>query len=327
MTEAAIECCRPTEIVPPAEPITADTPPISEPIKRLESKATGKSPFSRLAATPSAVNAFILHLHRCTRTRGGTDTVLLFTTYSARLIGAILNVLGRTSLRHSAREMMEQAFHLLPSTTVVVSAASAPPLAAFALSIAKRIRACTDMLGEWRLMNRLWGIISTYVAARDFVLRLRCQKQDKNREKVPFPDRFNTLVETLQFLLLFGYHISEASYWFSTKCIITLSPETTSKVSLYGARLWSTWVFLELGRLLVERSRRTPTGDVAAEEEWSANWMNSFIGILPWAPLSVHWGTQGGLLPEITIAALATWPASNKMRNLWRQTAESGIIC
>ncbi|EGU86093.1 hypothetical protein FOPG_18173 [Fusarium oxysporum f. sp. conglutinans race 2 54008] len=207
MTEAAVECCRPTEIVPSAEPITVDTLPVSEPIKGLESKATGISPLSRLAATPSAVNAFILHLHRCTRTRGGTDTVLLFTTYSARLISTILNVLGRTSLRHSAREMVEQAFRLPPSTTVVLSAASAPPLAALALNIAKRIRACTDMLGEWRLMNRLWGIISTYVAARDFVLRLRCQKQDKNREKAPLPDRFNTLVETLQFLLLFGYHI------------------------------------------------------------------------------------------------------------------------
>jgi hypothetical protein len=99
------------------------------------------------------------------------------------------------------------ATRLPPSTTVVLSAASAPPLAALALNIAKRIRACTDMLGEWRLMNRLWGIISTYVAARDFVLRLRCQKQDKNREKAPLPDGFNTLVETLQFLLLFGYHI------------------------------------------------------------------------------------------------------------------------
>ncbi|KAL5603973.1 hypothetical protein FOVSG1_006723 [Fusarium oxysporum f. sp. vasinfectum] len=326
MTEAAVEYCRPTEIVPSSEPITADTPPASEPIKRLEIKATGKSPLSRLAATPSAVNAFILHLHGCTRIRGGTDTVLLFTTYSARLIGAILNVLGRTSLRHSAREMVEQAFQLPPSTTVVLSAASAPPLAALALNIAKRIRACTDMLGEWRVMNRLWGIISTYVAARDFVLRLRCQKQNKNGEKV-LPDRFSTLVETLQFLLLFGYHISEASYWLSTKCIVILSSEKTSKVSLYGARLWSTWVFMELGRLLVERSRRTPTGDVAAEEEWSTNWMSSFIGILPWAPLSVHWGTQGGLLPEITIAALATWPASNKMKNLWRQTAESGIDC
>ncbi|KAK2926563.1 hypothetical protein FoTM2_013431 [Fusarium oxysporum f. sp. vasinfectum] len=44
MTEAAVECCRPTEIVPSAEPITVDTLPVSEPIKRLESKATGKSP-------------------------------------------------------------------------------------------------------------------------------------------------------------------------------------------------------------------------------------------------------------------------------------------
>ncbi|EWZ28517.1 hypothetical protein FOZG_17730 [Fusarium oxysporum Fo47] len=100
MTEAAVECCRPTRIVPSAEPITADTPPASEPIKRFESRVTGKPPLSSLAASPSVVNASILHLHRCTRTRGDTDTVLLFTTFSARLIGAILNhrrAIGRIS--------------------------------------------------------------------------------------------------------------------------------------------------------------------------------------------------------------------------------------
>ncbi|KAM5353822.1 hypothetical protein ACJ41O_000472 [Fusarium nematophilum] len=328
MTETATElassgdCCRPAETVPSAEPIIAETPPASEPVKKLENGAAkSPSPLARLAATPSAVDAFILHLHRCIRTRGGTDTVLLFTTYSARLVGAILNLLARTSLRHSARKLVELALQLPPSASVTLSTASAPPLASLALNVAKRIQALTDMLGEWRLMNRLWGIVGTYLAARDFVLRLRGQKRDENGEKVAPPDRFNTAVEAVQFALLFGYHIGEASYWLSTKCIFKMTPERTGKAAVYGARSWSAWVFLELARLLVERARRTPTGDVAAEEEWKGAWKASFLGTLPWAPLSAHWSTPGGLLPEIAIAALASWPASNMMKRLWLQTA------
>lgn len=327
MTETAVESPAAAEAiaVPLAEPVVADAPPAS-----VEKAANGKattpktatlSPLGRLAATPSALDDVVRHIHRCIRTRGGTDCVLLFTAYSARLVGALLDLLGRTTLRHSARQLVELAFKLPPSSTVVLSTATAPPLATLALTLSKHIQGFTNMLGEWRTMNRLWGIFATYLGLRDLVLRLRGKKLDENGEKVAPPSPFDTSIQLLQYALLIGYHFGEATWLLTAKGVTSLSKKTGGKLAIWGARSWSAWVFLELFRLLVERARRTPTGDVAAEEEWRTSWKAEFVGTLPWAPLSLHWGSEKGLLPELAIAALASWPATVNIKNLWRQTA------
>uniref|UniRef100_A0A0D2Y2K3 Uncharacterized protein n=1 Tax=Fusarium oxysporum (strain Fo5176) TaxID=660025 RepID=A0A0D2Y2K3_FUSOF len=175
MTEteiAVVESPAEAIVIPSAEPVVADAPP-AEPIeKSLNSNsnsninttsnnknknvAQNSSPLARLLKSPSAIDDFVEHLNRVIQTRRGTDTVLLFTTYAARLIGAILNILGRTTLRHSARKVVEMAFKLPPSTSVVLSTATAPPLATLALNLSKYIQGFTNMLGEWRTMNRIY---------------------------------------------------------------------------------------------------------------------------------------------------------------------------
>ncbi|KAJ4260664.1 hypothetical protein NW762_007408 [Fusarium torreyae] len=328
MTETAVESPAEAIVIPSAEPVVADTPPASEAIDKsrtnnatTKTNVAAKSPFAKLLKSPSALDDFILHLHRVIQTRRGTDTVLLFTTYVARLIGAILAILGRTTLRHSARKVVELAFKLPPSTSVVLATASPPPLAAIALTLSRHIQGFTDMMGEWRTMNRLWGAIGTYLEARDLVLRHRGQKQDEKGENVPAPDRVNTAFAIVQILCNTGYHFGEAACWLTCKGATNLSEKTSNKLGLWAARSWSAWVALELLRLLVERARRTPSGDFAAEEEWKTNWKADFLGTLPWMPLSAHWGAEDGLMPEIAVAAIATWPASNAMKSLWRQTA------
>jgi hypothetical protein len=338
MTETAVESPAEAIVIPSAEPVVADTPPAPETFEKSrninninninnntnsnKNNVTPKSsPLARLLKSPSAIDAFILHLDRVIKTRGGTDTVLLFTTYSARLIGAILDILGRTTLRHSARKVVEMAFKLPPSTSVILSTATAPPLATKALALSSYIQGFTTMMGEWRTMNRLWGIIGTYLEARDLVMRLRGQQLDENGQKVPPPDRVNTAFAVVQIFFNFTYAIGEGACWLTCKGATNLSQSVSNKLGLWAARSWAAWVALELVRLLVERVRRTSSGDIAVEEEWKTNWKAAFLGTLPWMPLSAHWGTETGFLPEIVVAAIATWPASNAMKSVWRQTA------
>ncbi|KLP11856.1 Uncharacterized protein Y057_4301 [Fusarium fujikuroi] len=263
--------------------------------------AQKSSPLARLLKSPSAVDDFVEHLNRVIQTRRGTDTVLLFTTYTARLIGAILNILGRTTLRHSARKVVEMAFKLPPSTSVVLSTATAPPLATLALNLSRYIQGFTNMLGEWRTMNRMWGIIGTYLEAKDLILRLRGQKLDANGAKVPAPNRVNTAFMTVQIICNLVYNVGEGACWLTCKGATNLSPKTSAKLGIMAARSWC--------------------ADVADEEEWKNNWKAEVLGTLPWMPLSAHWSTEEGLMPELMVAAIATWPATNMMKSVWRQTA------
>ncbi|RFN49565.1 peroxin 11c [Fusarium flagelliforme] len=326
-TVTAVESPAEAIVIPSAEPVVADSPPVADHKITKKDEVTEKnsakkiSPLARLLKSPSALDAFILHLHRVIRTRQGTDTVLLFTTYVARLIGAILDILGRTTLRHSARKIVEMAFKIPPSTSVVLSTATAPPLATLALSLSRNIQGFTNMMGEWRTMNRFWGIIGTYLEARDLVLRLRGEAVDEKGQKLPAPNKVNVAFMTVQILCNFVYNIGEGACWLTCKGATNLSEKTSAKLGLYAARSWSVWVALELVRLLVERARRTPSGDVTAEEEWKSDWKANFIATLPWMPLSAHWGTEQGLMPEIAVATIATLPATKMMKDLWRQTA------
>ncbi|CAF3580833.1 hypothetical protein SNK03_002922 [Fusarium graminearum] len=328
-TMTAVESPAEAIVIPSAEPVVADSPPASELEKSrtkedntsVKKSSPESSPLARLLKSPSALDGFILHLSRVIQTRQGTDTVLLFTTYAARLVGAILEILGRTTLRHSAQKVVEMAFKLPPSSSVVLSTVTAPPLATLALNLSKNIQGFTNMMGEWRTMNRFWGVIGTYFEARDLILRLRGEMVDEKGEKVPAPNRVNIAFMTVQILCNFIYNFGEGACWLTCKGATNLSEKTSAKLGLLAARSWSVWVALELVRLLIERARRTPSGDITTEEEWKMDWKANFLGTLPWMPLSAHWGTEQGLMPEIAVAAIATWPATVMMKNLWRKTA------
>ncbi|KAI5457819.1 hypothetical protein BGZ63DRAFT_68705 [Mariannaea sp. PMI_226] len=330
MSETAVEVEAPTLLVEAQLPLSEsiNTQSSSSPAKKPTKDTTGhkKLPFnlaSAIAATPSKLDGFIQHLHRCLHTRGGTDTVLLFLAYTARLTGASLDILGRTALRHSARKLVELFFQLPPSTTVVLGTAPAPRLATLAIALSKRLAAFVDMLSEWRTMNRLWGIMAMWLAAKDLLLRLRKpdSASEADDEKTPQAGKFNTTIEVLQVATLTAYHIGEAAAWFTSKGVLKWSPEACNRFSIVSVRSWGAYVFMELLRLLVDRKRRTPSEDPVAEKEYNDEWRTNFLHTLAWAPLTIHWGFGSGFLPEIAIAALATYPSVALMKNLWQKTA------
>ncbi|KAF7546093.1 hypothetical protein G7Z17_g8673 [Cylindrodendrum hubeiense] len=314
MTETAVEAPAFEAQVPLSEPVIADAPPTPKQNAPFQLTAA-------LAATPSSVDAFIHHLHRCLKTRGGTDTVLLFSAYAARLTGAILSIIGRTAVHQNARKLVELAFQLPPSASINLGSASAPPLATLAIALSKRLEAFVGMLGEWRTMNRLWGIMAMWLAAKDLLLRLRKPAASETDEKAPKSSKFNTTVEVLQVASLTAYHIGEATAWFSGKGVFKISAETRGRFSTVSVRAWGAYVFMELGRLLVERQRRTVSDDVKAEKEYKDTWFTNFTHTAAWAPLTIHWGYGDGFLPEIAVAMLATYPSAALMKDLWRSTA------
>ena len=319
MTETAVETAIETTTVdavsslPTADPVVHDVPTVNP--KKSQSPApigVGAS----LAAVPSNFDAFLSHLHRCMKTRGGTDVVLLFITYALRFTGAIIDDVTRASLRHSARKLIDLFYILPPSSTVVLSGAPAPPLAAFAIQLSARIKALVAMLGEWRTMNRMWGVMGMYFAAKELLKRFRAEKAEGKPT-----ERFNTAVEASQIALLTTYHICEATAWLSHKGVLGWSPQVQGRLSMWSVKAWATYVAFDITKMLVQRARRVDSADAQENKKWKTEWTKEFLRTSSWAPLTVHWSVPGGLLPEVLVAFFALYPSAGYMKDLWRDTA------
>lgn len=293
---------------------------------------------SALAATPPTADAFIQHLFRCVQTRAGADVVLLFLCYTARLTGSALESLSRTALRHSARKLVALAFQLPPSTTVVLSSTPAPPAATFALQLAARFKALTGLLSEWRMMNRLFGLLGLYFSAKKLIAQsLAKSKNDPEKKELSLPssksseERFDTILSYAQIIALISYQFTENVAYLSSKKVLGFSPATQAKLGRWSVRSWALYIGMELGRLLVERSRKTKAVDAtgkgvdpaskAAHGRWAQEWRTSFSRNVAWAPLTVHWSIDNGPLSDLAVGLLAFYPASGYMRDLWKSNA------
>ncbi|OTA81771.1 hypothetical protein M434DRAFT_401236 [Hypoxylon sp. CO27-5] len=322
------------EPIPSAVPAPAPTPrPL--PIKEV------------LAAAPSNIDAFLAHVQRCLQTPSGIDTTLLFLCYTSRLGASVLEALTRPAIQRSAKQLLALAASLPPSATLVFSARALPSHGvARILELAKRLRAFSAMLTDARTFLRLWGLLNMYFWLRRLVLA-RKQKEvtdDENEKEKDGgviikasnkEDKLETTISWLQLGTCIVFQALENGAYLSSKGVLGWSPATQRRASLWSARFWAAFVGVEVGRLFYESHRRglrsreekfaggKTAAQVQAEEmEWNDAWKKSVARNLAWAPLTVHWSMENGLLGEMAVGALASIPGVIQMRDLWRRTAE-----
>lgn len=290
-----------------------------------------------LAAAPARLDGFLCQLHRCMQSRAGTDVVLLFVCYACRLGGSLLEVVSRSLIQRSARRLVALALRLPPHVTVVLSSAlEQDSVAAFSLRLAERLKAISALLSEARTIGRLWGLLGLYLSAKKLLAKasaakLRAQEGEKTvrvGEEKP-RDRVDPLVDAIvayaQITALVVFQASENVAYLSKRKIIPCSAATQARLSLLSVRSWGLYIGMELGRLLVERSRKMNGhngAESAQKKAWTAEWKKDFLRNLAWAPLTMHWGTRQGLLPDLFVSLLAIFPSTGLMMDLWRENGQ-----
>ena len=311
---AVAAAAEPVSTLPSGEAISSSSaPPASE------KPSSTTPPLSAVAAAaPAQADALLAHLLRCAQTRAGADVVLMFLCYASRLGGSVLETLSRPALQHSARRLVAAAYKLPPAATVVLATApSPPPAAALALQVAARLKAFSGMLSEWRTMGRLWGLLGMYFSAKKLLLKARTQTADDDPEKRAAA-RFDTVVAAVQLAAIVSFQAAENAAYLSSRKVLAFSPVAQRQLARWSVRSWAVYIGIELGRLLVDRSRKLKAGkDLAWQEEWNS----SFTRNLSWAPLTLHWSMDQGPLPDLLVSLFAAYPATGAMRDLWRSTA------
>ncbi|KAF4595705.1 peroxin 11C [Ophiocordyceps camponoti-floridani] len=289
--------------------------PSSSSLKPEAEPSTDQPSEPRPPTKSLSLDGFLSHLHRCLETRTGADVVLLFLCYASRLGGSVLEALSRPILRLSARRFVAAAFKLPPAATVVLSAtAPQPQPAVVALRLGRRLRALSALISETRTVGRLWGLLGLYLAVK----RRRAQKSCAGDADGDAEGAFDAALNHAQMASLIIFQAAENVAFLSSKAILPYRPATQARLTLLSVRAWGLYVGMELIRLLVDRSRRPLT---ARQEEAAAGWRKDFWRNMAWAPLTVHWGSPAGLLPDLAVSLLAAYPATGAMVDLWRDTA------
>ncbi|KAI0180903.1 hypothetical protein GGR52DRAFT_583359 [Hypoxylon sp. FL1284] len=343
MSATEVETTSSTADLPSGDPVPSSAAPAPAP-RPWPSIPLGAA----LAAAPSQTDAFLAHLQRCLQTPSGVDTALLFVCYAARLSASVLEAGTRPALARRARALLALAAALPPSAVLVLPARLLPSSgSALVLELARRLRALSAMLSDARTFLRLWGLLNMYFWARRLVVRwresrARKQQGEKSDEKgvaaataTGADDPVETAISWAQLGACVVFQSLENGAYLSSKGVLGWPAAAQRRAGLWSARFWAAFVGAEVGRLVWEarrRGRRTRAerfagGRTAAEvqrdeDDWSAAWRKALARNLAWAPLTLHWSSETGLLSEMAVGAIACVPGVIQMRDLWARTAE-----
>ncbi|TID02841.1 hypothetical protein CH35J_003718 [Colletotrichum higginsianum] len=286
------------------------------------------------ALSPRNVDAFVAHLSRCFQTPSGIDTVLLFVCYTSRFSASVLDSLGASALRRSARKLVAVAFALPPDKTILLSKApsgSSAAAASLGIRVAGHLRALATLLSEARTIMRLWSLLPLYLWLRRLMTtpaRPPAAADADEKAQDPSAAALDRAISWLQVTACLLLQSLESSSYLASRGVLPMTPAQQGKAARWSVRFWSVFVGSELGRLAVEalRSRSAVASgrqDVASAEyrEWSDTWTRTLARQMSWFPLTVHWSMDKGFVPEMGIGLLGSIPGIVQMRQLWKETA------
>ncbi|KAK0621185.1 hypothetical protein B0T17DRAFT_533208 [Bombardia bombarda] len=143
---------------------------------------------------------------------------------------------------------------------------------------------------------------------------------EKTAEVAPETTALDATIAWTQLLLCVSLQTLENGAYLSSKGVLGWSPATQGKAFKWSARFWAAYTGIELGRLAVEGLSTSKAAKARTAEE-TADWRRKFARNLAWAPLTVHWSSEKGLVGDLTVGLLGSIPGIIQIRELWASTA------
>lgn len=90
-------------------------------------------------------------------------------------------------------------------------------------------------------------------------------------------------------------------------------------------RLYREWILRKKRGSEEEKRTDGPKGDVITErgeQEWRAKWMRELLVDAAWAPLTLHWSLEEGLVGDFWIGLLGSVAGVAGLATRWRNTRD-----
>lgn len=291
----------------------------------------------------SRTDAVLNKLTAIMSTPEGIDQVLMLIGYSSLLGSAVLTQITKAQLYITVLRLLRLAKENLPEgSTVMISAEGLP--APRSLRAARSLESLSAVISDFRIFMRLWGLLGMYQWGKSAILQ---PSKDKVTRRVTYAQ---VAVNTI-------YQVLENGAYLSSKGVMGWSADKQNKAWLWSSRMWAAHVALEFVKLghgmlkvkgrahgnikdnlvdigtgydqmkveklaedVVEESKLVADAAVKKAKEDKA-WTDGFIKNSAYAPLTLHWSVDGGLVSPFVVGALGTIVGLVNVGNQWRATA------
>lgn len=278
----------------------------------------------------------LLRLSALLSTPTGIDVVLCTTGYTLTLVYALGQQVLEKQLAAVATDLADKAAAvMLPGETLIAELPASAGTKLLAQTVGSS-KAIADVIADYRIFVRMWGVLGLYTWARDTYLA-PLPKEASRKEKLLKGTTWAAIASCVLFQVL------ENGAYAASKGMLT-SEAWAGEVGkkretwwwVWSSRFWAAYVGCEILRLFIERAyaetRIEVVGDGEKEdklrleherrESYNKNftWWKDLVSNIAYAPMTLHWSVEAGLLSDLQVGVFGTIAGGALLADAWRKT-------
>ncbi len=292
-----------------------------------------------LACAGRTTDRTLVRLSKLLSTPNGTDVLLCTTSYTLTLIHALLSRVLERKLANIATDIAEKVDGVLLPGETLVAHFPAPTGTKLLAQIVGSSKGLAATITDYRIFVRLWGCVGLYTWARGTYydpLPETASKKDKALRKLTWAAIASSI----------GFQVLENGAYLSSKGVLTSAgwlgeagKARENKWWIWSSRFWAAYVGVELARLgvihyyyheddvLAEQSgdgekedklRRQERIRARKLESWA--WWKDFASNMAYAPMTLHWSSEQGLLSDWGVSACGMMAGGALLTDAWSKT-------
>ncbi|CAI9636797.1 unnamed protein product [Alternaria burnsii] len=269
-----------------------------------------------LAKTAGTTDRTLVRLAKLLSTPNGTDVLLCTTSYTLTLVHAVLSRVLERRLASIATEIAEKAEGVLLPGETLIATLPAPTTTKVIAQVVGSSKALSDVISDFRIFVRLWGVLGLYTWARE-TYRDPLPQSVSRKEKILRVLTWSAITSCV------GFQVLENGAYLSSKGALTTASWTgdVGKARentwwLWSSRFWAAYV----------GGDREKEDKIQAEERMRAQklenwlWWKDLASNLAYAPMTVHWSMEKGLLSDWGVGACGMVAGGANLADAWRRS-------
>lgn len=324
----------------PQPPHNASSEPTHPARHPKTSRRQPSMPFRYLAYQLRLLDRLLVRLSAVFSSPASTDALLGTLSYTLDLLAALLSRFLAHRFVSVASNVAEKADQvLLPGETFITTLPTTPADQLVA-KIAASSKALAQVVADYRIFARLWGLAGLYMWARAS-WNTPIPKEEGTKAKLV------RQITWAQIATLFGFQVLENGAYLASKGVLASSAwageagkSREIRWWVWSSRFWAAYVALELSRVAMLRyyagrdlssSGETETlvdgekeGKLLIEHrrEEQRLWWRDLVSNIAYMPMTLHWSVDGGdgFLTDWGVGLLGAVASGSLFMHAWKQT-------